>query len=668
MAKGPSQDRGSATRVASRPVRFRQKLSEGSGIFGIGSGMAFCISKPRPSFMMRTAGLLFFVMSAACSSPLHLSFDRLQEVRSGWSYAWQEPSGQRSTFAPLDVSASPPRPSHDSVLILHYDVPGSVSSDSCLYLGRVVEAFEAYVGTDRIYEYGEGVYLAGAPWHIIPIGMARGQTLEFRIHSEQRSIGIAGPVVLGSRADLYEYVIRMSAGRGVLGAFFLLLGVFIIIVFLPSPMRRDSLAFSLFLFLMGLHVLSQTPVRLFFVSDPGLWLAARLITIYLLPPSYGAFIDTSFSKKGDWMGRIWIIALVWGLLSLILTSLRLVHWHSLVLAYYPVVALTGLAAFWIPARRAREGDFEARLYLIGFAGFVILTLPDLMGGLGWATMSTAHVGMFILVCSIAFILMGRHSRLLHDMAHITGELRSVQREIEITHTVHLGLLPDHPPLVSGLSWSIDYLPSARVGGDFYDFASGDEGVCVLLADVTGHGVPAAVFASSVKMAFGLEEHHIGDPALVLRNMNRSLYGRVGDQLLTATCTLIDLKRWRIVHASAGHLPALFWRARTRELCGLKPRGRLMGFSADPECENLIVEGIETGDRLILFTDGLTEATNRQGEPFGEDRLMQLVRDSADVSIEEFRHRLRLLLQTWNGGTLPLEDDLTLLALQITACR
>lgn len=612
--------------------------------------------------------LLLLGLLGACRSPLSMSFPGLAEASSGWSYAWQQPAGQRSVFLPLDISQPLRSPSRDAVLILHYEVPTVLSSDACLFVGRVLETFEVYSGDERIYQYGEGLDVPGSPWHVIPVGSARGQTLEFRVRSGQASVGIAGAAVLGSRADLYEYVVRMSAGRGVLGAFFLLLGVFIVVVFLPSLMRRDSLAFSLFLVLMGLHVLSQTPIRLFFVSDPRLWLVVRLLTVYLLPPSYGAFVDTSFAKKGDWIGRVWMVALAWAVVSLALTAVRVAHWHSLVVAYYPMVGLTGLVSFWLPAQRAREGDREARFFVIGFLVFVLLVLPDLLGGLGWATVSTAHVGMFVLVCSIAFILMGRHSRLLRDMAQMTGELRSIQKEIEITHSIHLALLPDHPPLLPGVSWSIDYLPSARVGGDFYDFASGDEGICVLLADVSGHGVPAAVFASTVKMAFGLEEARIGDPALVLRNMSRSLYGRVGDQLLTATCTLIDLKNRRVVHASAGHLPMLFWKARSRELRAIKPKGRIIGFSPDPECANAIIEEIETGDRLILYTDGVTEAENRRGQPFGEDRLMRLVRESADVSIEEFRHRARQLVQQWNGGMLPLEDDFTLLVLQITACR
>src|SRR5688572_12785907 len=121
------------------------------------------------------------------------------------------------------------------------------------------------------------------------------------------------------------------------------------------------------------------------------------------------------------------------------------------------------------------------------------------------------------------------------------------------------------PEVRGLAVAARYLPMADVGGDLYDFLAADpERVGILVADVSGHGVPAALIASMVKVALAAQAEHAADPAAVLAGMNRVLHGNLERGFVTAVYIYMDGER--AIYASAGHPPLLVWReGRTEEL-------------------------------------------------------------------------------------------------------
>ena len=135
----------------------------------------------------------------------------------------------------------------------------------------------------------------------------------------------------------------------------------------------------------------------------------------------------------------------------------------------------------------------------------------------------------------------------------------------------------------------------EVAGDFYDFIAVDERrLTILVADVSGHGVPAALIASMLKVAFGAQKEYATDPAEVLSRINAALHGTLDRQFVTAACAHIDLEERTVHYAGAGHPPSLLWKSGTGELVELAENGLFLGPFRSATYKN-VRHPLETGD-------------------------------------------------------------------------
>jgi serine phosphatase RsbU (regulator of sigma subunit) len=198
---------------------------------------------------------------------------------------------------------------------------------------------------------------------------------------------------------------------------------------------------------------------------------------------------------------------------------------------------------------------------------------------------------------------------------------------------------------------------ASVAGDFYDFlAPEDRRLGILVADVSGHGVPAALIASMVKVAFQAQAPYAADPAQVLAGLNRILCAQLDGQFVTAAYIFLDLDAGAALYSSAGHPPLLLWRPSERRVNESQDGGLLLGFM--PRAEYPVVElPLQPGDRLLLYTDGILEASDPAGDFFGRDRLDDFVATHADLAADLFADELLARLDVWAAHRQ--EDDLTL---------
>jgi sigma-B regulation protein RsbU (phosphoserine phosphatase) len=241
-------------------------------------------------------------------------------------------------------------------------------------------------------------------------------------------------------------------------------------------------------------------------------------------------------------------------------------------------------------------------------------------------------------------------------------LAAISQELETARRIQSSLLPRRMPEVRGLALAARYLPMADVGGDLYDFLAADpERVGILVADVSGHGVPAALIASMVKVALAAQAEHAADPAAVLAGMNRILHGNLERGFVTAAYIHIDtLDTGTTTYASAGHPPLLVWREAEGRIEEVRQESLPLGRFLRAEYRNEELR-VSPGDRLLLYTDGVTEALNRAGEPFGDDRLRDLLASSG--ALDPLLGRLA----EWTGREPgePLDDDITLVVAQRT---
>jgi phosphoserine phosphatase RsbU/P len=180
---------------------------------------------------------------------------------------------------------------------------------------------------------------------------------------------------------------------------------------------------------------------------------------------------------------------------------------------------------------------------------------------------------------------------------------ALSRELELAREIQHSLLPQQVPHVPGLRITGTYLPMGAVAGDFYDVVLlTDERVMVLVADVSGHGVGAALVSSMVKVAFAAESERYDDPGDVLGGINRALIGKFERAYITACCAVFDPRRRAVQYAAAGHPPALLRRSDGR-VERLEDGGIVLTLVPAAAYRSTAVS-FAPGDRLLLFTDGL----------------------------------------------------------------
>ena len=258
-----------------------------------------------------------------------------------------------------------------------------------------------------------------------------------------------------------------------------------------------------------------------------------------------------------------------------------------------------------------------------------------------------------------------HLMLREAREQLSRQLVAINNELEMARQIQLSILPREIPTVPGLEITARYVPMSSVAGDFYDFILVDrKQVGMLIADVSGHGLPAALIASMLQMALAGQVAHASDPARVLTGLNQALCGRFQRDYVTAAYVFVDLEKRATHYAGAGHPPLLHWRkctGKTEEIC---ENGLVLGQF--PEATyNAVQVPTNPGDRLVLYTDGIPEALNAENEQCGIDRFKEFVKFHHDLAASQFADKLLDELWRWSG-LLPGHtqgDDITLLTIQ-----
>jgi len=260
--------------------------------------------------------------------------------------------------------------------------------------------------------------------------------------------------------------------------------------------------------------------------------------------------------------------------------------------------------------------------------------------------------------------MARSSRELQEtLEELQRRNETLAFELDAARQVQGALLPvslaPHPSLRA----AVFYEPMIGVGGDFYDLGCGPDGeVRLVVADVSGHGVFAALLAAFFKMGYQVYADREAGPAAVLAAIHREFCRAVDTgHFVTALAVWLDPVTGRLRYASAGHAPALLRRAAADRVERLLPTGPVLGIlegSSFGEQET----AIEPGDGLLLMTDGILEALGPSGEAFGLTRVERIARRNPSGRPAELLQNLRIDLEEFQAGAPP-EDDFTVLAVE-----
>jgi sigma-B regulation protein RsbU (phosphoserine phosphatase) len=257
-----------------------------------------------------------------------------------------------------------------------------------------------------------------------------------------------------------------------------------------------------------------------------------------------------------------------------------------------------------------------------------------------------------------------HILLREARAQLASQLLALNAELEMARQIQLSILPHSIPKLPGLEITANFLPMTSVAGDFYDFIQIDEKhIGILIADVSGHGLPSALIASMLQVALTGQAGHAAEPASVLAGLNRALCGKFTHNFVTAAYVYADLEKNLMRYAGAGHPPVLQWRNSTCKTAKVLENGLVLGIIEDASYQALEFP-LDPGDRYVLYTDGILEAANPAQEQFGADRLMRFIEDHKHLSADQFSQALLNELSRWSNQTMEQgqQDDITLLVI------
>jgi sigma-B regulation protein RsbU (phosphoserine phosphatase) len=520
-----------------------------------------------------------------------------------------------------------------------------------------VDEFTLAVDGKRIYQFRDADSRGRLTLHVVSLPPG-GHQLSVNVRDARQSTRFGGNAILANDDTLPFALLQVSlaplrddAAEVLLGLFFLAIGIAALIA--AAVRRRGDVivlaGMGAFTLIYGARLLNETILPLLLGGTVTAVEYTDSFLTYVIP-IFGWFVPMRL------IGRGWKSSLRWQVLAFtafapiaiacdLLTgrpwSMEPVN-NVLVIAGGLNILVNLLHA---PARRTSE----LRVVLAGSLVFLLFALNNNLSALGllpWRADFEA-IGFLAFVGCLGYAS-------TRAFARSEREQLALELELNAAREIQRSILPTSMPNVTGLRVHVGYDPATSVAGDLYDFLQPDEHhLGVLVADVAGHGVPAALIASMVKIAATSQARLAHDPAALLGELNLLLRTGVRRAFVTATYLWLDLERREVSVCNAGHPPPLLYRDGTfQELGG---HGMLLGrFAAARYTAS--ATPLAAGDRIVAFTDGIIEARNARDEQFGEDRLKELIARGSASDVMAAVHQWRVEDDA---------DDLTIVVLDVS---
>jgi phosphoserine phosphatase RsbU/P len=242
------------------------------------------------------------------------------------------------------------------------------------------------------------------------------------------------------------------------------------------------------------------------------------------------------------------------------------------------------------------------------------------------------------------------------------EKEKLERELHVAYEIQMSILPQTLPTVKGYDFGARVQPARAVGGDFYDiFPLPDNRIGVAIGDVADKGVPSAIFMARTHAFLLAEAGHCSHPTEALRRVNRHLFRNDQPSLfVTVLFGILDMNTSVFSYARAGHELPLIMNSEGVPYLASYDQGQLLGFFEEPQIDEQTV-CIPAGGMILLYTDGLTDGRRSNGEAFGYDRLLDVVRSFKGETAQAVCDRLLEHLFLFQEG-IHQDDDVTLVAL------
>jgi sigma-B regulation protein RsbU (phosphoserine phosphatase) len=316
-------------------------------------------------------------------------------------------------------------------------------------------------------------------------------------------------------------------------------------------------------------------------------------------------------------------------------------------------------------------DDPARDYLTGQGSLMAIPMYDRGVALNMVVMMRQETAAFSREQFPEWVwlsnLFGRAAHNLVLSERLQAAYDTLDQELKVVEEIQRTLLPTQLPRIASLDLAAYYQTSKRAGGDYYDFFPLPEGQWgIFLADVSGHGTPAAVLMAITHSIAHLHPGLPTPPGKMLSYLNHHLatrYTVLSGTFVTAFYGIYSPGKRELTYACAGHNPPRLKRCQDGTLASLdEARGLPLGIYAQESYED-VLRKLHPGDQIVLYTDGITEAHNPAGEMFGTERLDEVLEGCVHQASALLEAVLRAVEQFTAGH--PADDDRTLLVARIS---
>ncbi|PKA25512.1 serine/threonine protein phosphatase [Leptospira sp. mixed culture ATI2-C-A1] len=641
---------------------------------------------------MRILSFIFPIVLTAVfslsSEPLKVSSKYLTKMPEGWTFTSQGKTIPIQVGKGLSLQGMNP-PVHGSYKTSFYYEPDNKPFG--IYLDRVQEVDKLFINGVLLGETGqiskEGLYLPN--WYykrlyFIPSSVLKENQinqLEIEIHFRNKTFqgGLFRKIpVMGNYEQLQEFIIKEDGRDFCFIMLFFGIGAYQIFSIILKRQAKSNfyLLLSTLIFVMWrlpLLNISYTYTNLSFFF----WLKVFFTAQTLLPVSIFLFSYSLFQTKLKLNERLLIFFLLclaflqtWELeIPTRILLLRIWEFSLIIVVFFIIRGVI---------RAAKAKKAEAYFLTIGFICICIGTTIDIIIDVtSGKNIYLTQYGFLILMILSGVAISYRHAKNEKELSILTKdlEIRVRERTIELREKnqdleqdlffasqLQSYLLPKEHPNTIGIRIHTTYLPMKQVGGDLYDWVELDENrLLLLIADVAGHGVPAAFVSSMVKVQFRESTKNINSPKDVLEHMNQALTSLVSRYFITACCALIDSGKKTITFSTAGHPNPLIYNRFNGKFEFMKIKGPIIGWR-ESFTYGEWTHQMKTGDRYFFFTDGVTEA-RAENKLFGESKILDLLERGKDKDIKTLSQEI--IVQISKFSEEELKDDVTFFFIDVT---
>ena len=309
------------------------------------------------------------------------------------------------------------------------------------------------------------------------------------------------------------------------------------------------------------------------------------------------------------------------------------------------------------------------------ANLVFYSLPLFATTADWHIVS-GNVLIFLALIPIAQIIYSFYKKQEFQVSNygVPGHVKRIserermQKELEIARNVQVGLLPKTSPKVKGFDISGTCLPAKEVGGDYFDFVKlGPSKLGIAVGDVSGKGVPAAIYMTLTK---GILQSHAEEnisPKVVLNKVNKLLYRTIEkNSFVSMFYAILDTDSKKLTYARAGHNPGIVVSQSDGDSTLLSAEGIALGLEEGIVFDRTLQENtidVQSGDTLVFYTDGIVEAMNERLDEFGEEKFLDIVAKNRNLTSSQM---IDLILKEVKefASNYPQNDDITLVVIKV----